>query len=72
MTCKYHALIYLASLLTGSLRAALAELAAQRFSERNVYSAPSLRSGFSHGHESGLKMACRKNWAASAIRHPSF
>ena len=25
MTCKYHALIYLASLLTGSLRAALAD-----------------------------------------------
>ena len=25
-----------------------------------------------HGHESGLKMACRKDWAASAIQHPSF
>ena len=33
---------------------------------------PLYRSGLSHGHESGLKMACRKDWAASAIRHPSF
>ena len=58
MTCKYHALIYLASLLTGSLRAALADWPRTPFhvSETEIVR-PYCRSGFSHGHVSGLKLA---------------
>ena len=37
--------------------AVLVRLPAQRFSQRNVYSTPYLRSGLSHGHVSGLKLA---------------